>query len=320
MLRLYVRFRPLVMALGLGLVAWFNLSVNIFKVPFWDVPAELVDRWFKVAPDLEAAALKAKADQRDALAAYFYALRHTSYCPRDLLIERNPKTAFMYMKQAAEGGRPRAQAVLSLYYLKGIGTDKNPAEARRWAEKAIDHRQPMAHRVLGELHLQAAELALRDAAALADSERGEKLREYGRRSQMALEHLRKAVELGDGGALRVLGEAYDEGLGGLIPNHRQAAIYLEKAALKGNREAAAALSRRYQAEKCAERDPKLAYAWKLVELGLSKDRAQTMNEVRALEAALPMAVRVAGQDQAAQWLIQLPSEEDSARARLDPDR
>jgi TPR repeat protein len=320
MLRLYVRFRPLIMAFGLGIVAWFNLSVNIFKVPFWDVPEELTDRWFKASPELEAAALKAKADQGDALAAYFYALRHTRFCPQDLLIKLDPATAFQYMKQAADGGRSRAQAVLSLYYHKSIGTDRNPAEARFWAEKAIEHRQPMAYRVLGELHLQAAEEALNATAALPVGERGEKLRAYEQESKRAMEHLRKAVELGDGGALRTLGEAYDQGLGGLIPNHRQAAIYLEKAALKGNREAAAALSRRYQTEQYAERDPKLAYAWKLVELDLSKDRARTMAEVRALEAALPMAVRVAGQEQAARWLPQLPSEEDSARARLAPDR
>ncbi len=329
MLRLFVKSRPYLMAACVVLVAWFNLWVHYRSVPWFDVPGEVYERCLKVSPEATEEELKDKADSEDSLAAYFYALRHTSYCPKDLLIKVEPTIAFKYMEKAAKGGRPRAMAVVSLYYLKGIGILRSREKALEWAEKAAQQRQPMAHRVLGEIHLAQAEsnYSSDQTSGLSPSavaqNRTERLRrsaDYEKESKLAEYHLLKAIELGDIGALRILGMAYDEGQIGLIPNHRIALAYLSRAALKGDAVAAASISLRYTAEKHALRDLKLSYAWKLVELRLSKDREKTLLELRDLGLRLNLAEKLAAQDQAAQWLAQMPSEEDSARARLDPDR
>jgi TPR repeat protein len=329
MLRLYVKSRPYFMAACVVLVAWFNLWVHYRSVPWFDVPSETFERCCKVSPDAAAGELLEKAEQKDSLAAYFYALRHTRYCPKDLLIKLDPEVAFKYMTQAAEAERPRAMAVLSLYHLKGIETGKNPEKAKTWAEKAAGHRQPLAHRVLGEIHMLEAE-SLRGTtlasgsppttASLNPTDQLRRASAYAKESRLAEDHLRQAIALGDLGALRILGMAYDDGLIGLIPNHRMAAEHLSRAALRGDAEAAAAMSRRFTAEIQAERDLKLSYAWKLIELRLSRDREKTFAELRMLESRLTVAEKLAAQDQAAQWLALMPSEEDSARARLDPDR
>ena len=57
-----------------------------------------------------------------------------------------------------------------------------------------------------------------------------------------------------------------------------------------------------------------------MELQLVEEKAKARQRRDEMEAHLTVAEKLSAQDQAAQWLAQMPSEEDSARARLEPDR
>ena len=57
-----------------------------------------------------------------------------------------------------------------------------------------------------------------------------------------------------------------------------------------------------------------------MELPLAEETGEPRRRRDDLEMLLTVAEKLSAQDQAAQWLAQMPSEGDSARARLDPDR
>jgi phage terminase small subunit len=57
-----------------------------------------------------------------------------------------------------------------------------------------------------------------------------------------------------------------------------------------------------------------------VELQLTEEKTEVAKRRDTLEAKLTVTDRLGAQEQAKQWLAQMPSEEDSARIRLDPDR
>lgn len=57
-----------------------------------------------------------------------------------------------------------------------------------------------------------------------------------------------------------------------------------------------------------------------MELQLAEETGEPTRRRDDLAKPLTVADKLAAQDQAAQWLAQMPSEEDSARGRLDPDR
>ena len=123
MLRLYVKSRPYLVSGAILFLTAFNSS-NALRVPMEHVPREIYDRYLsRVEADAPAEELRRAADEGNALAAYYFALRHTSYCPRDLRIKVDRALAFTYMRKAANlSTRPRAKAVLALYYLNEWGT------------------------------------------------------------------------------------------------------------------------------------------------------------------------------------------------------
>ena len=57
-----------------------------------------------------------------------------------------------------------------------------------------------------------------------------------------------------------------------------------------------------------------------MELQLAEDKAEPRRRRDTLETSLTVAEKLGAQDQAAQWLAQMPAEDAAARARLDPDR
>ncbi|MFM7240690.1 MAG: hypothetical protein ACKO3A_01050 [Opitutia bacterium] len=332
MLRLYVKFRPYLMAGAILFLAAFNTS-NALRVPTLQVPREIYDRYLsRVEADAPPEELRREADAGNALAAYYFALRHTSYCPRDLRIKVDRALAFTYMKNAADlSTRPRAKAVLALYYLNEWGTSRELTrtqtlqESERLANEAKAEGQSLGYRVLGEIHLRRAtellaELDATSAAPPDAASRARKLSEFALQTRRALENLAVAAENGNAGALRALAGIHDQGDLGRPRNHRLATEYLKQAALRRDERAARALAERYEKGIQVEQNIKLAYAWTLVEAQLAEEKADPRRRRDDLEKRLTVPEKLAGQDQAEQWLDQMPSADDSARARLDPDR
>jgi TPR repeat protein len=324
MLRLFVKSRPYLMAGAILFLAAFNSS-NALRVPMSQVPGEVYDRYLsRVEADAPAEELRREADQGSALAAYYFALRHTSYCPRDLRINVDRGVAFDYMRKAANlSHRPRAEAVLALYHLNGWGTPPDLAKAAALAAEAKAKGQVLGYRVLGECHLRRAEEGLKKLTSetgLADAARARQLSEVEAEIRAALHNLELAADRGNAGALKALARIHDQGDLGRPRNHRLATEYFKQAALRRDERAACTLAERYEQGERVERDLKLAYAWTLVEAQLAEENAEPRRRRDDLEKRLTVAEKLGAQDQAAQWLAQMPSEEDSARARLDPDR
>ena len=103
------------------------------------------------------------------------------------------------MKLAAENRHPRAMALLSLYYLKGIGVKKEYATAKTWAKRAIEKGQPMGYRVLGEIGLEEA----KKVSVIKDDKKQRS--ETAEAIRKAHEDLQHGADLGDRGSLRLLG-------------------------------------------------------------------------------------------------------------------
>ena len=325
MLRLYVKSRPYLLTGAILFLTAFNTS-SALRVPMTQVPREVYDRYLsRVEADAPAEELRREADQGNALAAYYYALRHTSYCPRDLRIAVDRELAFRYMKKAADlSGRPRAVAVLALYHLNGWGTKTDLEEAHRLATLAKNQGQTLGYRVLGECRLKRAESLLTDGeatrVAASQPNRSSRLGELETEVKEALRDLEYAADRGNAGALKSLARIHDQGDLGRPRNHRLATECYKLAALRRDEKAARLLAERHEEGVKAERDLRLAYAWTLVELQLTEEKAEARRRRDTLEDRLTVADKLAAQDQAAQWLAQMPSEQDSARARLDPDR
>ena len=330
MLRLFVKSRPYLMAGAILFLAAFNSS-NALRVPMEQVPREIYDRYLsRVEADAPAEELRRAAKEGNALAAYYFALRHTSYCPRDLRIKVDRALAFTYMRKAANlSTRPRAKAVLALYYLNEWGTplvltpQATLEVAEQLANEAKAEGQVLGYRVLGECHLRRAEEGLKKLPAetgLVDAARARQLSEVEAEIRAALHNLELAADRGNAGALKSLARIHDQGDLGRPRNHRLATEYFKQAALRRDERAARTLAERYEQGERVERDLKLAYAWTLVEAQLAEENAEPRRRRDDLEKRLTVAEKLGAQDQAAQWLAQMPSEEDSARARLDPDR
>lgn len=325
MLRLYVKSRPYLLTAAILFLTAFNTS-SALRVPMTQVPREVYDRYLsRVEADAPAAELRREADDDNALAAYYYALRHTSYCPRDLRIAVDRELAFTYMKKAADlSSRPRALAVLALYHLNGWGTKADLAEAQRLATLAKVEGQILGYRVLGEYHLKSAERLQADleatSVATPQANRARRLRELETEVKEALRNLEYAAERDNAGALKALARIHDQGDLGRPRNHRLATECYKQAALRRDEKAARLLAERYEQGEKVERDLRLAYAWTLVELQLTEEKAEARRRRETLEAKLTVADKLGAQEQAVQWLAQMPSEEASARVRLDPDR
>jgi TPR repeat protein len=327
MLRLYVKSRPYLATGAILFLAAFNTS-NALDVPIAQVPDEIYDRYLNpVKADDPAASLRREADAGNALAAYYLALRHSSYCPRDLRIVADRDLAFAYMRRAAElSNRPRAVAVLALYHLNGWGTPRDLDRAAELATQAKAKGQTLGYRVLGEVHLQRAEArsaelaALPAGADLAPAARAGKLAGLETDIRTALENLTVAADRSNAGALKALARIHDQGDLGRPRNHRLATECYQRAALRRDERAARTLAERFALGEKVERDLKLAYAWTLVEAQLTEEKTEPRRRRDELEKRLTVAEKLAAQDLAAQWLGQMPSEEDTARARLDPDR
>src|SRR3546814_7749698 len=74
-------------------------------------------------------------------------------------------TLFRSTRRAAEQGEARAQSNLGLFYMKGEGVSRDPAEAARWWRAAADQGLSQAQFNLGVLYEQGEGVAVDYAEA-----------------------------------------------------------------------------------------------------------------------------------------------------------
>jgi len=70
--------------------------------------------------------------------------------PGGLSFEKNNELAYCWLRKSAEAGKPEAQANLGWLLLKGVGCNRDTAEARKWFMAAVDHEISQAALGLAE--------------------------------------------------------------------------------------------------------------------------------------------------------------------------
>lgn len=123
---------------------------------------------------------------------------------------------FAKVRQDAEHGNPKAQALLGYFYTEGTGVGKDLTEAARWFSRAADQGNAAAQDWLGYLYETGQGVS----------------RDYGK----AVIWYRLAADQGNADAQKNLGLIYLEGKG-VAKNKHEAINWLRRAAAQGNREA-----------------------------------------------------------------------------------
>ncbi len=316
MRRNLVRLRPYLFGTGLAFILTIDLS-NQWEVPVAHLPGEFFERYVEALdPHADPAEILRIAESGDAQEQYVYALRHTAYAPVDLQIKEDRDLAFKWTLKAAKGGHSRAMAVVALYYLRGTGTPKDLAEAKKWAGLSVSKGQSMGYRVLGDLCLEEA-ATMKPATDGAESR---KLRaQYEATMKQAYEYYQRGADGGDRVALRMLSEGHDQGVPGMPRNYDLGTDFLRRAAMRRDLTAINALALRLEKGEKAPKDLSEAYAWRLVLkqlTGAAKDAA----ELTRLESAMRLPEIQSGQKAAAKILAELPSEAADALSRLHNTR
>lgn len=311
-----VRLRPYLFGTVLAAILTIDLS-HQWAVPVAQIPGEFFARYVDTFdPYADPSELLKLADKNNPQAQYVYALRHTVYAPVELQIREDRVLAFDYTLRAAKGSHSRAMSVVALYYLRGTGTAKDLAEAKKWAELSVTKGQSMGYRVLGDLCLEEAR-ALKTAAEAAD---GKKARtHYEAAMRQAYEHYRRGADAGERISLRMMAEGHDEGVPGMPRNYELGTEFLRRAAMRRDLTAIRSLAERLEKGVKAPRDLSQAYAWRLVLsqlTGVGKDAA----ELARLEGSMGLTEVQGGQKAAAKILAELPSEASDALSRLHTSR
>jgi TPR repeat protein len=311
-----VRLKPYLVAASLGTVLVVDLS-NQWEVPITQLPNELHDRYISElkadAPEAELLAL-AKADNSQA--QYILALRNTVYAPADLQIQDDPQTAFRWMNKAAENRHARAMSVVALYYARGLGVAKDETKAADWAKRAADKGQPMGYRVLGDLAKAKAD-AIKPDKKSPDFKAQLVIRD--KHLEEAFKQYRRGADAGDRHSLRELAKAFETGQPGMPQNYRLALEYYTRAAMRRDVKAIRILADRYATGDRTPKDPKQAYAWRLILIELEED-PDDIAKLGLLEKEMSLADVQAGQEAGAKILAELPSEAADALSRLHTSR
>ena len=316
MRRKLLRLRPYVIAAAVGAILIVDLS-NQWEVPIAQLPNELHDRYVsELKADAQPAELLRLAEAGNAQAQYIYALRHTKYAPSDLQIRDDIDVAFKWTLKAAERRHPRAMAVLSLYHLRGLGTQKDLAKAKEWANRAAEKGQPMGFRMLGDIAKAEAEAIVPAKDSPDFKARQNERAELLKRSY---EQYLLGANAGDRHSLRELAQAYETGQPGLPQNYRLAVDYYTRSAMRRDPISIRTLAERYESGEKTPKDLQQAYAWRLVLIEIEDNPADEA-KLRQLEKMMKLEDVQAGQELAIKLIKDLPSEASDALARLNPGR
>mgnify|MGYP002628993535 CR=1 FL=1 len=316
MRRNLLRLRPYVIAAFVGTILVVDLS-NQWEVPIAQLPGELHDRYVsELKADAEPAELLRLAEAGNSQAQYFYALRHTKYAPSDLQISDDIGVAFKWTQKAAENRHPRAMAVLSLYHLRGLGTPKDLAKAKEWANRAADKGQPMGYRMLGDI--AAAEAKASNPAKDSPDYKAKQI-ERTTLLKRSYEQYQLGANAGDRHSLRELAQAYETGQPGLPQNFRLAVDYYTRSAMRRDPISIRTLADRYESGEKTPKDLQQAYAWRLVLIEIEDNPGDGV-KLGQLAKTMELDDVQAGQELAIKLLKDLPSDAADALARLNPSR
>lgn len=316
MRRKLVRLRPYLIATFVGTILLVDLS-NQWEVPITQLPNELRDRYVsELKADAKPSELLSLAESGNSQAQYIYALRHTKYAPAELQIRIDTDIAFKWTQKAAENRHGRAMAVLALYYQRGLGTGKDSAKAKEWANRAADKGQPMGYRMLGEIAMAEAE-AIRPTKGSPDFKA--KQNDRADLLKQAYENYQLGANAGDRHSLRELAKAFESGQPGLPQNYRLAIDYYTRAAMRRDPVSIRILAERYETGEKTPKDLQQAYAWRLVLIEIEDDPDDD-TKLSLLEKRMKLEEVLAGQELAIRLIKELPSETSDTLARLNPGR
>jgi TPR repeat protein len=191
--------------------------------------------------------------------------------------------AFAILEGFAERGYRAAEANLASLYLRGRGTGRDPAAARRLFESAADQGLPLAYGQLGAIH-QQGEGAPADAA-------------------IALSWYRRGAAAGDPGSLFGLALMYQNGRG-VAANLTEAAKWYRMAASRGHARAKFMLGVMYYQGRGVPKDLVESYKWfALAQAALPPglDRDRSAKAASLIEASLPQEELDAARASARSW-------------------
>jgi TPR repeat protein len=165
---------------------------------------------------------------------------------RGLGVKQDWTRSFDLYQKAAILGNPHGQANLANALFFGIGSDRDLAEALRWALKGAEGNVPMALNQLGWQHRMGMGVPVDTAEARRDYQRSAELGDTTGESQLgwmyahvepidyqlAMQWYRKAADKNDATAENNIGYLYENGLG-VSQDYNQAASWYQKAATTG---------------------------------------------------------------------------------------
>lgn len=239
---------------GLGSGVWGQLSITTGVVGrderflLQKLPAQQLD-------SLRAAARTGDTQAQMALVEYYQ------------LVELEPDSARFYLNAAVKAGRPQAQYLLGLIYLRGVEGPKRPAEGRKLLEAAAQQGFILAIRELWSV------------LEVPDSVGPLTVRVLPYEPQTAFRYASQGAELNDPPSMMALGRYYGQGKG-IARNDSLARVWLTRAAEAGYRPAQVLL-----AEWAFERwgDPATALHW--AQIVIADERASLEEQYRARVAA-----------------------------------
>lgn len=198
----------------------------------------------------DIAVLKTQAESGDAKSAYLLGLVHLHGLAEQ---KKNPKQAYFWFSQAAEGGLADGQYQTGAMLLQGQGVKKDSAKAVRLLHAAADAGEPRALWTLGTLFAQGEYVqknqgeAFRFFKQAADAGMPQAMHNVGLMYSagkgvnadpyQAMVYLKKAAEHNVQEAQRALGFLHARGLEGFPEDLPEARRWLSKAAARGDEEA-----------------------------------------------------------------------------------
>jgi len=166
--------------------------------------------------------------------------------------EQDYEKAREWLTKSAEQDYSEAQMLLAAIYNDGIGTKKNPSEAVRWLQKAIEKKKPGKN-----YNLESNELAAAYCCLGQDFQTGEGVKQD---SDKAFNFYSKAAELGDAKAQVLVGSFYSLGVS-VKEDQKEAIKWFEKAAKQGDVTGLCALGECYKEGKGVPQNFVEAYKW-----------------------------------------------------------
>lgn len=165
-------------------------------------------------------------------------------------VEKDTEKALSLYKAAAELGYVESIYYVGVCYTGGMGTEKDDYEAAKWYKRAAELNYPPALNIVGTLYHQGICVPQNDKIALSYFEKAAEMDEFFARFNLALFYrqgkaglqidnakaeqlIREAANFGHMPCVNDLGECYEYGWMGFVPDPVKAVSYYQTAARRG---------------------------------------------------------------------------------------